>query len=247
MHIDFQLPLIFCLFLGAVLYSSVGHGGASAYIATMTLFGVAPSAMRPTALVLNIIVSLIAFLRYSKAGMFSRRKVWPLLIGSVPMAFLGGSIQLEGKYYKPLLGIILLYAALRLIWPQKIKTEPKQRDIPIFIGILCGVIIGFLSGLTGTGGGIFLSPLILFMGWSDIRTASGVAALFILCNSVAGLMGNFIIVQALPLNLPLLASAVLMGSLVGTLLGVRILTNSAIFKALGIVLFVAGIKLIGVF
>jgi uncharacterized protein len=247
MHIDFQLSLIFCLFLGAVLYSSVGHGGASAYIATMALFGIAPAAMRPTALVLNIVVSLIAFLRYSKAGMFSWRIVWPLLIGSIPMAFIGGSIQLEGKYYKPLLGCVLIYAALRLIWPAHIKSDLKQRDIPIFIGILCGVIIGFLSGLTGTGGGIFLSPLILFMGWSDIRNASGVAALFILCNSIAGIMGNFIIVQALPPNLPLLAFAVFVGSMVGTLLGVKVFTNPAIFKALGIVLFVAGIKLIGVF
>ncbi len=127
------------------------------------------------------------------------------------------------------------------------KSNAAPQDIPVLWGILSGIGIGFLSGLTGTGGGIFLLPLLLFMGWSEVRTASGVAAVFILCNSIAGLLGNIASVNALPANLPLLAGAVLLGALVGTTLGISRLAPTVILKALGLVLIVAGIKLIGVY
>ncbi|KAB0269085.1 sulfite exporter TauE/SafE family protein [Microvirga brassicacearum] len=241
-----ELLLAACLCLGAMLYTSVGHAGASAYIATMALFGVAPAVMRPTALVLNILVASLTTFRYMKADLFHWRTLWPVLIGAIPMAFVGGSIQLPGHYYRPLVGVILLIAAARLLWPGMTKIAKDTRDIPIGWGIVSGVGIGLLSGLTGTGGGIFLSPLLLFMGWSETRTASGVAAAFILCNSVAGLLGNIASVQSLPAELPLYAGAVLVGALVGTTLGIK-LASPAILKALGIVLVIAGLKMLGVY
>ena len=234
------------MFLGAALYTSVGHAGASAYIALMALFGVAPTVMRPTALALNVLVASFTSFRYLRAGLFRWRTVWPFLIGALPMAFIGGAIQLPGAYYRPIVGIVLLLGAARFLWPGELTTNREPRDPPISAGILCGAAIGLLSGLTGTGGGIFLSPLLLFLGWSATRPASGVAAVFILCNSIAGLLGNLAIVKALPPNLPIYAAAVLLGAVVGTTFGIRFPT-SMILKALGLVLVIAGLKLIGVY
>ena len=241
-----ELALAACMFLGAALYTSVGHAGASAYIALMALFGLAPAVMRPTALALNIIVASLASLRYLHAGLFRWRTLWPFLLGAVPFAFLGGSVTLPGAYYRPLVGVILLVGGARLLWPRELQTNRDPRDPPVWAGVLCGIGIGFLSGLTGTGGGIFLSPLLLFLGWSDTRKATGVAAVFILCNSIAGLLGNVAIVKALPANLWLYAIAVTLGALLGTTLGVR-WHPPMILKALGLVLIVAGLKLIGVY
>jgi uncharacterized membrane protein YfcA len=241
-----ELLLAVCLFLGAALYASVGHAGASAYIAVMALFGVVPSVMRPTALILNILVASLTTFRYAKADLFRWRTLWPVLIGAIPMAFVGGSITLPGQYYRPLVGVILLVAVARLLWPGMTKIAQDTKDIPVGWGIVSGIGIGLLSGLTGTGGGIFLSPLLLFMGWSETRTASGVAAAFILCNSVAGLLGNIASVQALPAELPLYAGAVLLGGLVGTTLGIK-LASPAVLKALGVVLVIAGLKMLGVY
>ena len=240
------LLLAACLFVGAVLYTSVGHAGASAYIALMALFGVAPAVMRPTALALNILVASFTSFRYLRAGMFRWRTLWPFLLGAVPLAFVGGAIQLPGAYYRPLVGVVLLLGAARLLWPAELTTNQEPRDPPIWAGVLCGAGIGLLSGLTGTGGGIFLSPLLLFMGWSATKPASGVAIVFILCNSIAGLLGNIAIVKALPPDLPIYAAAVLLGAILGTTLGIR-WSTPMILKALGVVLIVAGLKLIGVY
>jgi uncharacterized membrane protein YfcA len=212
----------------------------------MALFGVAPVSMRPTALALNILVASLTSWRYIRAGLFRWRVLWPCALGAVPFAFLGGSIQLPGQYYRPLVGLVLFVSATRLLWPTELATNREPRDPPMVPGMLAGAMVGFLSGLTGTGGGIFLSPILLFMGWSETRTASGVAAVFILANSIAGLLGNLSSVRALPPDLPLFAGAVLIGALVGTQFG---LTRSANFvlKALGLVLIIAGAKLIGVY
>jgi hypothetical protein len=240
-----DLLLALCMLLGAALYTSVGHAGASAYIALMALFGTAPATMRPTALALNILAAGLASYRYVNAGQFRLRTLWPFLIGSLPFAFLGGSIQLPGEYYRPIVGAMLLLAALRFLWPREANVA-DWRDPPIPIAVVCGAAIGFLSGLTGTGGGIFLSPLILVFGWSDIKTATGVAALFILCNSIAGLLGNVAIVRELPAQLPLYAAAVVVGAVIGTTFGIR-LDRQALQKALAAVLVIAGAKLIGVY
>jgi uncharacterized membrane protein YfcA len=241
-----ELLLAACMLLGAALYTSVGHAGASAYIALMALFGVAPAAMRPTALALNILVAGFTSYRFLNAGFFRWRTLWPFLLGAVPFAFVGGAIQLPGAYYRPIVGTVLLIGGIRLLWPRDIAANREPSDPPIIIGVVCGAGIGLLSGLTGTGGGIFLSPLVLFLGWSETRTASGVAAVFILCNSIAGLLGNIAIVKSLPPDLPLYAGAVLVGAIIGTSLGIRFAVP-LILKALGSVLIIAGLKLIGVY
>jgi uncharacterized membrane protein YfcA len=232
------------MFLGAALYTSVGHAGASAYLALMALFGLPPAVMRPTALVLNILVASFTSLRYLKAGLFRWRALWPFLIGALPFAALGGALQLPGDLYKPVVGVILWIAAARMLWPREVKAAADPRDPPVILAVLIGAGIGLLSGLTGTGGGIFLSPVLLFLGWSNPKIASGVAAVFILCNSIAGLGGNIASVQELPSSLPLYAGSALAGAVVGTTLGIKFETT-LIMKALGLVLMIAGFKLIG--
>lgn len=241
-----DLLLALLIGIGAALYSSVGHAGASAYIAIMALFGVPAAMMRPTALTLNIIVASLASTRYLRAGLFRWRVLWPFLITAAPMAFVGGTITLPSDIYRPLVGVVLWLSALRLFWPARLKAETEPRDPPIALGLLAGAIIGLLSGLTGTGGGIFLSPILLFMRWSPVKPASGVAAVFILANSIAGLAGNLSAVQNLPPQLPLFAGAALAGGLIGTTLGIRL--NAAILtRCLGVVLLIAGAKMIGVY
>ncbi|GAA4033863.1 sulfite exporter TauE/SafE family protein [Sphingomonas rosea] len=243
---DQELILAVCMGVGAALYSSVGHGGASAYLALMALFGVAPATMKPTALVLNLLVASLGALRYLRAGLFRWRTLWPFLLGAMPFAFLGGALKLPGEWYRPLVGLVLLFSAARLLWPREIRALRETRDPPIPLAILIGAGIGFLSGLTGTGGGIFLSPLLLFMAWSAPKPTSGVAAVFILANSAAGLLGNLSSTGELPDALPLYAGSVLVGALVGTTLGIR-LPAPLVLKSLGLVLVVAGTKLLGLF
>ena len=235
-----------CMFAGAALYTSVGHAGASAYIALMALFGVTPAVMRPTALALNILVAGFTSFRYLRAGLFRWRTLWPFLIGALPFAVVGGAVQLPGQFYRPLVGVILIIAGVRFLWSRELTTNQEPRDPPIIAGVAFGALIGLLSGLTGTGGGIFLSPILLFAGWSDTRMASGVAAVFILCNSIAGLLGNVAIVRSLPADLPIYAVAVLAGAIIGTTFGIKFAVP-VILKALGAVLIIAGCKLIGVY
>ncbi|MFN4112868.1 MAG: sulfite exporter TauE/SafE family protein [Sphingomonadaceae bacterium] len=232
--------------LAAALYSSVGHAGASAYIALMALFGVPAAVMRPTALALNVLVASLASWRYVLARQFRWRVLWPFLLGAAPMAFVGGGIHLPGEFYRPLVGVVLWIAAARLLWPKELQTETDWRDPPVWAGIAAGAGIGLLSGLTGTGGGIFLSPILLFMAWSPVRQSAGVAAVFVLVNSLAGLAGNVASLGALPPQLPLYAGAALLGGLAGTSLGVR-LQSPWLTRALGLVLVIAGAKLVGIY
>ena len=241
-----ELALAACMMVGAMLYSSVGHAGASAYIALMALFGVPAAEMRPTALVLNIIVASFASVRFARAGLFRWRTLWPFLLGALPFAFLGGSISLPGEHYRPLVGAVLFLSALRLLWNTELKAVRQWQDPPIPLAMLGGAAIGLLAGLTGTGGGIFLSPMLIFLAWSAPKAASGVAAVFILGNSTAGLLGNLTQLESLPTALPLYAAAVLIGGLAGTTLGIR-LETPVVLKALGVVLLIASAKLIGVY
>ena len=240
-----DMLLAACMFLVAALYTTVGHAGASGYLALMGLFGVAPGVMRPTALVLNIVVSSFTVWRFWRAGLFRWRVLWPFLIGAIPMGFVGGAIVLPTHIYRPVVGIILFIAAARFLWPKVFPAAPDVRDPPIFPAVGCGAAIGLLSGLTGTGGGIFLSPLLLVLGWSQVRIASGVAALFIWFVSLAGLLGNISSVRALPSELPVYLGAVLAGAVIGTTLGTGRLSTTGVLKALGLVLIVAGFKLVG--
>jgi uncharacterized membrane protein YfcA len=239
---DYLLPLL--LFGSAALYTSVGHAGASAYLASMALAGVAPEVMRPTALVLNICVASISVIRFWRAGLVDLRLVPWLALGAAPLAFLGGAIKLPGDVYKSLVGLLLIAASIRLLWPVAVTANKDPHPPHPLIAAITGAGIGFLSGLTGTGGGIFLSPILIFGGWAATRNASGIAISFILCNSVFGLLGNIASVQRLPAELPVYLLAVLLGAAVGTAFGIKRLPAPMILKALGVVLAIAGLKLV---
>jgi hypothetical protein len=230
--------------LAAALYSTVGHGGASAYLAIMALFAVAPETMRPTALALNLVVAGFAGIRYWWAGQINFRLIAVFLLTAAPAAFLGGTISIVPEYYYVLVGLVLWASAARLFWqPSRLaRREPEPPSLAI--ALPTGAAIGLLAGLTGTGGGIFLSPLIILFGWEDARRTSGVAAGFIFVNSLAGLAGNLQSVHSLPAELPILVAAVAAGALAGTWLGAGRLPKARLLQGLGLVLVIAGAKLI---
>lgn len=230
--------------LAAALYSSVGHGGASAYLAIMALFAIPAMTMRPTALTMNLLVAGFATYRYVKAGEFNPRLFLSFAVTAVPFAYLGGTIHIPPEIYRPLVGIVLWCAALHLLFKSRIIAGRPGKIPPLYITLPVGAALGFLAGLTGTGGGIFLSPIILVLGWAQPRVTSGVAAAFILVNSIAGLAGNVAAIQSLPPELPYFLFAAGAGALLGVWLGVRRLPQHQLAQLLGLVLLVAGWKLL---
>jgi uncharacterized membrane protein YfcA len=226
----------------AFLYSSVGHAGASGYIATMTLFGLATTVIRPTALVLNILVATIGSFQFWKAGHFSWKLFWPFALLSVPAAYFGGYLQPSASILRILIGFVLLLSAARLFFRKKDPEQTNPPSKPVAIGVGAG--LGFLSGLTGTGGGIFLTPLILFCKWAVIRQAAAVSALFILVNSIGGLVGYFTAKHSIPTLGIYLAIPAIIGGTIGSYLGSRRLPARGIAIFLAIVLAIAGCKLI---
>ena len=230
--------------LAAALYSTVGHGGASAYLAIMAFFSVAPETMRPTALALNLVVAGLGAARYSLRGQTNWKLLLIFAVAAAPAAWLGGGIHLPPAYYRPLVGVLLIAAAVRLFCSPKQLAWREVKAPNVLIALPVGAALGFLAGLTGTGGGIFLSPLIILFAWETPRHTSGVAAGFIFLNSAAGLAGNVASVQGLPAELPWLAAAVAAGALLGTWLGVEKLPREKLLQALGLVLTLAGVKLI---
>jgi uncharacterized membrane protein YfcA len=230
--------------VAAALYSSVGHGGASAYLAIMALFAVAPETMRPTALALNLVVAGIGATRYWLRGQTNFRLLLAFAATAMPAAYLGGSIQLPPEYYRPLVGALLLAAALRLFWQPKRLAWRETAAPSLFVALPIGAALGLLAGLTGTGGGIFLSPLIILFAWEEPRHTSGVAAGFIFLNSAAGLLGNVSSVRALPPEMPWWMLGVALGAALGTWLGVEKLPRERLLQALGLVLLLAGAKLV---
>jgi uncharacterized membrane protein YfcA len=237
------LLLAALIFVIALLYSAVGHAGASGYIAAMALFGMAPLVMKPTALTLNIIVALIGTIRFYRAGFFSWRTLWPFAITSIPAAYIGGGLTLPVAIYKSIVGVVLLYSAVRLFWSADSADNRKTTLVPIWMALIVGAAIGLLSGLTGVGGGIFLSPVLLLMHWAKTKETSGVSAAFILVNSIAGLLGQYSAIAYLPNNLVYWAPAALVGGWIGTELGTKLLPISGIRKWLSVVLVLAGLKL----
>lgn len=230
--------------MAAALYSSVGHGGASAYIALMTLFGLAPAEVRPAALVLNIIVAGLGAIRYLRAGRFDWNVFWPLAIAAIPAAFLAGRIELAPSLYKPLLAAALALAALRyLVWPQTDAAKETHRP-QLWVALLAGAALGALAGLTGIGGGVYLSPVLVYAGWSDPKRATGIAALFIVVNSLAGLAGRLSSLASVPAYLPWLIVAVIIGAVAGTSLSLAKLNKRGVLRALGVVLGLAAIALV---
>ena len=234
--------LFFAIGIIALLYSSVGHAGASGYIATMTLFGIAPIVIRPTALVLNILVASIGAFQFWRAGYFSWNLFWPFPLLSIPAAYLGGYLQPSASVLKILIGVVLLLSAARLLVRRSDPPQTFPPSRPVAIGVGAG--LGFLAGLTGTGGGIFLTPVLLFCRWAPIRQAAAVSALFIWVNSVAGLVGYFTKVRTIPSLGFILAAAAIMGGIIGSHLGSRRFAVRVISLCLATVLIIAGIKLI---
>ena len=239
-----MLVITILFFSGAALYASVGHAGASAYLAVMGLYNFAPSVMKPTALALNILVAAVATFKFYRAGLFSWKLFWPFAVVSIPAAFVGGATMLPARWYKVVVGIVLLYATVWMfrssLKPLKVAAHPP----PLWGAMVAGLAIGFLSGLTGVGGGIFLSPLVLYTGWAETRATSGIAAPFILVNSIAGLLGHFSSVAQLPPNIPIWGVAVVLGGWIGASYGSRRAPAPVLRQLLALVLVVASVKLI---
>src|SRR6201981_2247209 len=238
-----HLVLLFLVVgLIAFLYSSVGHAGASGYIATMTLFGLAPTIIRPTALVLNILVASIGTFQFWRAGHFSWKLFWPFALLSIPAAYVGGYLQPSASVLRILIGVVLLFSAARLVFR---RSDPPQTITPSRpMAISAGAGLGFLSGLTGTGGGIFLTPLLLFCQWAHIRQAAAVSALFIWVNSIAGLGGYFTQVHLIPALGIVLGAAAIIGGIFGLHFGSRRFAVRVISLCLATVLLIGGMKII---
>lgn len=235
------LFLAAAIFVVALLYSSVGHAGASGYIAVMTLFGLGVEVIRPTALALNILVAAIGFIQWWRAGHFVWALFWPFALLSVPAAFLGGGLAIPAHYLKILIGLVLYFSAWRLLCRKGDPAETRRPARPV--AVASGAGIGFLSGLTGTGGGIFLTPLMLFCRWAKVKEAAAVSSLFILANSSSGLAGYVQSGRELPGFAWPLAAVVAAGGFIGSRLGSRHLPPRAISALLAAVLVVAGTKL----
>jgi uncharacterized membrane protein YfcA len=238
-----QLEIFFLLAicLVAFLYSSVGHGGASGYLALMALFGVEVSMMKPSALILNLFVSSIAFISYYRAGHFRVRILLPFVVTSIPMAFLGASLEIPPELYKKILGVCLFIAAMRIVIRTGEEGERKKVSIPI--ALAAGALIGFFSGMIGIGGGIILSPLLLLTHWGRMKETAAVSAAFIFLNSLAGLSGHIIAGMEVPSKIIIWIIAVMVGGLLGSWTGGFKLSASQLKYLITTVLIIASIKL----
>ena len=234
-------------FISALLYSSVGHGGASGYLAMMGLVGVVPSMMKPTALCLNILVSTSNW-RFYSAKNFSWQIFIPLAITAIPMAFIGGMTHLPSHLYKPIVGTVLIFSAIySFIFAKKLTSEQPLKQVSKWLLAIVGAILGLLSGLTGVGGGVFLSPILLFNRWASPKVVAGVASGFILVNSISGLFGVLSTGAKLPNQLPIWLVAVCVGGFIGATYGSKRLADPMLNKLLSLVLVIAGLKMLANF
>ena len=239
---DVLIPLLLSIFIVALLYASVGHGGASGYLAIMTLFGFEPQFLRSSALLLNIFVSGIAFYQYHRKGYFKWNLFLPFAAASVPAAFLGGLISIDPDIYRKVLGVCLLIAVFRMVFFFDNKSVDKK-SFSIYAGLIIGAFFGLVSGVIGVGGGIFLSPLILLMHWADMKETVAVSALFIFVNSIAGMVGVLTADTNLYPQIFILVLAAVIGGLVGSHLGSVKLPEKILKYVLSLVLVFASVKL----
>ena len=229
------------LFVVAVLYSSVGHAGASGYVAVLALSGMAAAEIKPVALVWNVGVAVVATAQFARAGYFSWRLFWPLALASVPMAYVAGGWRIPGEMLKPLLGVVLIFSAVRLFW--KLPDPDRPRFPSRAVALATGGLLGGLAGMTGTGGGIFLTPVMLFRRWAITRQVAAVSAAFVLVNSLSGLAGHWQSGQPIPRFALWLAPVVMAGGLIGSTLGSRRWPVRTLHLILAVVLLAAGLKL----
>ena len=240
---DVQVIFIILLFAVAFLYASVGHGGASGYLALMALFGMAPSFMKPTALLLNLFVSLSAFILFYRGGHFKWKLFLPFALASIPMSFVGGIIALDADVYKKLLGLLLLIPVARMFFfPNAVETELKKENVGL--SIIIGGSIGFLSGLIGIGGGIILSPILLMMRWTNQKQTAAISALFIFVNSLSGLAGQLSNGLELQSGMMSYVAVAFCGGTIGGWLGAGKFNQHILKYLLAIVLLVASLKLL---
>lgn len=239
-----DLILTVLIFAFAVLYSSVGHAGATGYQAAMAIMGVAPPVMKISALVLNIPVAIIGTIRFARAGCLPWRLLWPFAVASVPAAYIGGMLTLPSLLFKQAIGLMLFLAATKLIIQPVTDASETTSPPPLCLSLPVGAGIGLLAGLTGTGGGVLLTPILLFMRWAKTREAAGVSVAFILLNSISGLVGQRNKIELLPSTIWLWLAAVGVGGLIGTQLGTRYLAVPAMRRLLGVVLVIAALKLV---
>ena len=238
-----SLPLLVLGVLGvSLLYSMVGHAGGSGYLAVMSLVGLAPAEMRPTALMLNVLVASIASLQFGRAGHFSWSLFWPFAVLAIPMAYVGGVLELPPRVFSIVVGLVLLASAVNLLLP--LRRDPAREPPPRWVALVAGGGIGLFAGLTGSGGGIFLMPILLLGRWAQAQAAAAVSAVFILMNSLGGLAGIASSTGALPRVALPLAGAVVAGGVLGSWLGSRRLPELAIRRVLAAVLAIAGAKLL---
>ncbi len=241
-HTDFFLAIL--VFAIAALYSSVGHGGASGYLAVLSLWGFSASEMSASALALNIVVAGIAWWSYSRSGHFSWLGTWPFILLSVPAAALGGMLDVPESWYKALLSFALIAAAVRMTLPRCYqKNEGETRFVHNGIKVLSGGIIGLLSGIVGVGGGIFLSPIMLLLRWADIKTVSATAACFVVVNSVAGLLGRGSSGIEFLRTLGLVPVFAVAGGMLGSTFGSARSSRPALQRVLAVVLVIAAAKM----
>ena len=234
--------LLAAILVMAILYSSVGHGGASGYLAAMALWGLAPETMRPAALLMNIVVTCWLLYRFKPYQLMPHRLFWPLVLGSTPLAFIGGMINIDAVAYRLLVGGLLLVAALRMLMVTKEAAVIHQPKVAI--GVLLGAALGFASGLTGIGGGVFLSPILLIFGWCSMRQSAAVAAGFILLNSIGGLAGYLVSDQPWPMGTGWLLIAAFAGCLLGAELAAHRASSLTLQKLLALVLVIASLKMV---
>ncbi|MCH7398790.1 sulfite exporter TauE/SafE family protein [Belliella sp. DSM 107340] len=241
---DLWTLVLFCLLpIAAFLYASVGHGGASSYLMILTLMGFLPEDIRPSALLLNIFVSLISFLNFRKQESLQRDLFFSLIVFSIPAAYLGGTILLDTDIYRKILGVILLFPALRflMVFPESKKVVVERK---IWMAPLLGVLIGLLSGLVGIGGGVLLTPIVLVLGWANVKQTAVLSSLFIFLNSIAGFVGSGALNFDLPSEFWVLIPITIAGGLLGGYFGARKFSNSALRYLLCAVLIFASVKLL---
>lgn len=236
-------PFLMVLSIVAFLYSSVGHGGASGYLALMAIFSFAPGMMKPTALLLNLFVAAVAFYHYYKEGHFNKKLFLYFAIASIPMAFLGGTIEVDASIYKRILGVLLIFAILKMLNVFG-KESLEIKKVKIWQGLLVGGLIGFFSGLIGIGGGIILGPVILLLHWGKMKEAAAVSALFIWVNSAAGMVGQLSSGVTLSSQSFILVLFALIGGFFGGYIGSKKVNNKQLKYVLVFVLFLASFKLI---
>lgn len=237
--------LALLIFVVAALYSTVGHAGGSGYLGAMALLGFAPAVMRPTALLLNLLVASIGSWKWYKAGHFRWSLFWPFALASVPAAFVGGMIALPSRSYKIAVGVVLVYSAIMLFFTARAIAETALRRPTLPASLVIGALLGLLSGMVGVGGGIFLSPILLFFGWANPRETAATSSMFILVNSASGLLGGIHGVANVPLGgFAIWALAAGIGGWIGSSYGSRVFPTTTLRRFLAVVLVIAGVKLI---